>query len=977
MSGNQFFDKASRLDTAIIESGRIREYLDDVVRLIGDPALRNYFFNRLESPEWLQLLNERGFFAAPPQPVRDDTKGTITFPRWPESRYLARMAGRAPETVLEVALQIPDTENISVHEDLADAALSMPANFAAVLAAKEARWIEQQNHLIGLLPNKLGELITHLAEGGMFDVALDLTRRLLIVLPDPKASDEDDDSIWKLTPEPVARIDQWDYEVILKKNMPSLVAVAREQALRLLCELLESAITLSQRQSETERQEDYSYIWRRGIEHTSQSGLKDLLVSAVRDAAQQIVTIDAAQVPAIIGILESHRWLVFKRLALHLLRFSPDYAGELITEHLIDKTIFDQPGLWHEYILLAKDHFSYLTSDQQNQILSWIDAGKDREIVKAQHERWDGEQLSDEAADLRVKYWKLSRLKPLYEVLPDEWRRRYDDWAEEVGEPEHADYITPPVQVHMGFGSPKTSEDLRSMSVEDIASFLQTWKRATDDPLSPSPEGLGRELTTLVASEPNRFATEAGRFKGLDPIYTRFFISGIRDAVKLKKVFLWSPVISLCQWVMSQPRELPTTEKRHNDEDNNWGDARSAIAELLSSGFESSEAEIPFDLRSEAWGVLRLLTEDPEPTPEYEERYGGLNMDPMTLSINTTRGEAMHAVVRYALWVQRHIKEATDGAESAAQGFDEMPEVREVLDSHLDPSHDPSLAIHAVYGLWVPWLITIDSVWVNQHLTDIFPVDERLRNLRNAAWETYIVYNGPYNNIFEVLRDEYGHAVERIGEASASENRAPERPENRLAEHLMIFYGRGIISLDSPQDLLARFYEKAPDKIRAHALWLVGRDFRELEAVPHEVLDRFQVLWQHRFDTIRTSPRLESHTAELKAFGWLFSSMKFDDTWAIVQLRDALKLSGWADHHYMVVEYLATLSNKHPALAIECLDLMVEGDKEGWGINRWGNYPRTILVNARQSANENAQEIAVNLINRLGARGYLEYRNLL
>ena len=62
----------------------------------------------------------------------------------------------------------------------------------------------------------------------------------------------------------------------------------------------------------------------------------------------------------------------------------------------------------------------------------------------------------------------------------------------------------------------------------------------------------------------------------------------------------------------------------------------------------------------------------------HEQRYGGSNMDPATLSINTTRGETMHAVIRYALWVRRHLEKEPDAEERLAKKFDEMPEVREV-----------------------------------------------------------------------------------------------------------------------------------------------------------------------------------------------------------------------------------------------------------------------------------------------------------
>ena len=96
-------------------------------------AQYQYFFDTRNSPAWLEPLSENGFFKNPPAPVRDGQY--ISFPPWPESRYLVRMARspEAQETVLRIALAIPATENSRVHDDLADIALSLPPQQSARL----------------------------------------------------------------------------------------------------------------------------------------------------------------------------------------------------------------------------------------------------------------------------------------------------------------------------------------------------------------------------------------------------------------------------------------------------------------------------------------------------------------------------------------------------------------------------------------------------------------------------------------------------------------------------------------------------------------------------------------------------------------------------------------------------------------------------------------------------------------------------
>jgi hypothetical protein len=63
--------------------------------------------------------------------------------------------------------------------------------------------------------------------------------------------------------------------------------------------------------------------------------------------------------------------------------------------------------------------------------------------------------------------------------------------------------------------------------------------------------------------------------------------------------------------------------------------------------------------------------------------------------------------------------------------------------------------------------------------------------------------------------------------------------------------------------------------------------------------------------------------------------------------------------------------------AVQCLALMLEGDKEGWGILGWSAFARKILIDATNSTDQTAKTSAVELVHRLGSRGYFEFGELL
>src|SRR5262249_31096247 len=99
-----------------------REQVERALSIIKRPAEHDFFFDRLTSPAWLGPLAEVGRFLTPPPPIHEGAY--VRFPIWCESRYLARVAGQAPNAVARIIKSIPTTTNVRVHEDFVDAALA-------------------------------------------------------------------------------------------------------------------------------------------------------------------------------------------------------------------------------------------------------------------------------------------------------------------------------------------------------------------------------------------------------------------------------------------------------------------------------------------------------------------------------------------------------------------------------------------------------------------------------------------------------------------------------------------------------------------------------------------------------------------------------------------------------------------------------------------------------------------------------------
>src|SRR5262249_25414270 len=156
-------------------------------------------------------------------------------------------------------------------------------------------------------------------------------------------------------------------------------------------------------------------------------------------------------------------------------------------------------------------------------------------------------------------------------------------------------------------------------------------------------------------------------FQGLDPTFVRFFFSGMETALKQHRAIVWAPMLDLAAWVMAQPREIAGRHTDLMEADESWQWTRGAIASLLEDGLNERAAQgaqvhspIPFAERERLWQILEPLTRDPDPTPDHEAKFGGDNMDPPTLAINSVRGKAMNAMIAYALWVRQNLDQLPD-----------------------------------------------------------------------------------------------------------------------------------------------------------------------------------------------------------------------------------------------------------------------------------------------------------------------------
>jgi len=950
---------------------------------IHNPVNYEYFFRKISSPDWIKPLEKKGYFKHPPQPIEQEN--FTRFPVWVESQYLARMASRAPDIVTEVALSIPETDNVRVHEDLTDIALNIPVNLAIKFVPKINKWLKS-SYLV-FLAEKVAKLMVKLAKEGEVNSVLELMKILLQILP----LENTDKSISSFRSEPRIRLDSWEYREILEKYIPHLVDTIGQPVLEILVDLLEQAIQFSENDIIDQEYSTKNLIWIRYYDYNSDidddsynhKEIETSLARSVRETAKQIIKKNPESLDLIISLFRQKHWLIFHKILLFILNEFSEINFDLVIDALINLEYFElSRDYLKEYFKLAHDQFSFVPKKSQNIFLDWI------ENLKLDFEE------EQETKEKYIRYKKFQMLTIIKNHLSFNELSTYQALEDEFGELNYSDLIEKKRRSVVDYAriqSPKTIDELISLSKYELISFLKSWQPTSQNSFdAPSVSGLEQEIKKMAEQNPEHFASIAVQFKGLNPRYCVGILRGLYSALHSREkthlnTLNWSSILDLCYWIVNSSQELRDWKKYDNLLTPDWGEPRRAVLDIIDIGLRLDDSlKIPFDFCEKIWDLLLPMTSDADPTPEHESNYkkwnekNGFISNVISLRLNTIRSKAIETVICYALWIRRYYENDLTNNKLREQEFNSISQTSEifhVLEEHLDKEKDSSVGVHSVYGAWLLQLAYLDSNWTTLNISKIFPSDKNLEQFRRAAWETYLQFSNVKIPIYEMLKDEYVYAVENLNIRDKN-SPYPTEPEEGLIDHLMLLYSWGVLHFDQSDTLLNKFYEKASDNFRGHAIDFIGRCLSNTgEEIDPDILERLRYLWKKRIDEAKQSSNTENYTEEISAFSWWFKSEKFDDEWSVEQLKEALAVMKKVDHRfeYQVMDCLIHLTSKMPVEVIECISLMVR--KNDNYIKE--NEIKSILQLIFQLDNEQAKEKAITLIHYLGNIGHWKFRELL
>ena len=885
---------------------------------------------------WLPFLNERRYFADPPN-VESIGDNRVIFPFWWPIHYLAKIANQVPDEIIEIVRGIPEVNNPRVYNGILEIALNLQEEQSTALKRKifESIDIDYQ-----AFPQRYADLLAHWVAENQTSAALEIAKVLIEFVPIPQSESEeirrrenptDPDASWRSSFRTLPRIDLLEYDEIMSKGVRLLAKKEPYQVACILTDATTNMIRLGTHPKNFDREEDNSEIWCEQL-HESDSSYenpKAMLVHTLTFACEKVCEKSPDSIAALDETLRHQQWKVFKRLRQHLYTQYPnEQTKPWIRELILAREDYNRREHGYEFqqmIRSACEHFgeTLLTEAEQSQIFDAIRSGPS----KKDFQKWMGEKFTEEDFQHRQRDFHRKQFKPFRSLLFGEYKTYFQELETTMENPISDEDYQPLKTTKIGYvsnRSPRASEGLAKLTDEELLSYINEWEGKerfyeSDSFVDINIEGLAEAFQTVfkdtIIPDANRlrFWIE-NRERIARPIYVRMMINGMQAEIKEKNFDRLNEWLIFSEWVLSHTDRDDYGLSDESRENPNWHNSRRAVGDFIGVCLEE-DVDVPLSVREQLARLLEMLCTQFDLWLDHGKRVPLNRNDPLTEGINNTRSYALQALVKFGSWLRRH--------DSESEGL----EVTMILEKRfaLQTKYPLTPPEYAILGSNYPWIFYFNKVWAAAHKSDFFPQDVLPAWL--AAFVSYICYSEPFKPTFEILKNDFDFALQHLVDFNKQDIPPREEPIDILGQHLFHYYSwemyplRGSAGENDRCALLERFYQRTDgDRERwANLFNYVGRILRNTsEQLDKDLKDRTIAFFDWRFEI--KEPR------ELRQFTHWLEAKCLEAEWrleAYSKILDVCKAEGISiarevdalcellpDHTTKVLEYFVKLTNE-------------------------------------------------------------------
>jgi hypothetical protein len=963
-------EKLQQIERVVGEAGATpgQETLDTIKTMLDGSHDRRAFFAAIRKASWLPLLLQDGWFD-PKSP--NGPKAEHPNAGGPEVDLLLRLAADASEDVAKAAFLLAKMDDDWVHHHLLQLALKLPARSRETFVDLAATWIEARWGSF-ILSRALVEFAGPVVQSGITGDVERLISTALKVHPDPRCKEKQEQreaeqspfSLLSLEPEPT--LDSDAAQDFVTQLLNSVQAQDRLSLLRLIASALSEDIRNRIWPDELDERGSYdgSVFWRESVEAGNQllyQDQRDILVTAVRDLAEGIISHQPTDFAAVEEALAASPWMIFKRIRIHLLRTYPEAARPLrIRECLFDDEVRNGTDGWHEWMLLLREQFRHLSTADQNAILDWITAEPDLSgAIMSYLEFNQGRSPTTQETDA----WKADRwrrkLAIIKDSIPEDWKAAHPalcDGLDEV-EPIEFHYRSSGGRFIVGDQCHLTVDEIVNMPPAELVARLADWKER--DPYDgPSESGLLIALKAAGKQNPAQMLARLHEYDGLRPTRHVALLDGLWEAADAGASVDWRFLLEATENEI-QDRVLPHDRARDIKREASLGPA---LVRAIQTAL--SKDHLPRECRREVFKCIEAFLTHPDPAPADEETETLPERLSFT-SLNTPRPIALRCVFEYDKWLRRG-------------KVDDSPEVLPVLEGALN--NEPTLAGRSVFGEQMNWFLRHHRAWLEARLPSFFPESEPKK--RDAVWNCFVTMCPASKAALEIFRSEYLRAVEECRSEPTEKPSSDWSPQKGLVRHLWAYYWWGYESRESPS-LLTAFFETGTTNLREYAFRDIAEALDKTEVpLPESMAKRFMDLADWRIKEFKDAKPRSPETMELRGIVRWANCEKLPPEWMLQRLLDVLKLLSCSglEHQLLPFDFLAKQVSSYPALAMGCLhEFTLSPGRSGKKTPPWWGQEdeaKTILRTALASGLPDVVRQAEEVQDHLLRLGRLEYRNL-
>ena len=968
------------------------ELVNKALTSIKKVTAHKYFFSRLENPLWLKPLAERGCFKYPPKSLRFDD-GTVQFPYWPEIRYLKNVCSEMSDEVVQLLIDLPETDNPVVYDGILDIALQLPIEYSVKLKDKILEYAGMDHQF---QTYRYATLLERWTKENKTSAALELAKILIAFAPDPQSEEKrkkrqksvDD---WRAAIgtllNPVHKYSHSEYANIMSKGVRPL---AEKEPYKVACLLIHTTtdmILMRTHQEDRGKEQDLSDIWCPRLRETdSDSGRPEkILVGTLTSVCEKVFEKPSNTVADLDKVLRKQQWKVFKRLRHHLYAQYPNaetkpWIRELILTHK-DYGLWEHRFEFQQMIRLACEHFkdTLLSEEERIRIFDAILKGPSKENYRYWIEGWLGEEFTEERFKERQQRFHWMQLRPFESVLFGKYETRFRKLQDKINK-SISDDNYPPYKTEVRTGgvferSPRPPADLSNLTDKELLDFINEWEKDEESYennsfLKVNIAALANAFQTVfresIIPDPIRLKFWMKNRERIErPIYVRVMVYAMQALVKEKNFDQLNEWLTFSAWVLSYPDREHNQDYTQGDEsreNQNWTNARRAVGDFIGVCLEK-DIDVPTTAREKLAKILEMLcTQDDWHLDENNPR-GLYHKDPLTEGLDRTRSRALEHLVNFGFWIRKHEPQC------------KVPEVTTLLEKRFSSETDYPLTPpeYAILGKNYLSIYNFNKKWAIAHKSDFFPHAQSKRQEWYAAFSSFILCNGAVKQILEILKDDFNFALQHLSDFKKHDLIA-RQPIDVFGERLFNYYLWKMFPLNGQESLLEQFYQQTDEK-REHWAHLFNNIGHRLSStgkdLDQSMKDRVKKFFNWRLK--------QGEPTELRYFTYWLQAECLETKWRLKSYSKVIDVCKARDceveNWEIYLKELCQMLPKYTDEVVECF-FKLTNDIRNKNIYIQTEEANTILKSGLNSRDPIVSENAKRALNNLLRADKLEFMNL-